>query len=547
MSWVRNALAAETPQKPRSSLQSSAEVVVAPQLPEEDMDKKQSSGDAVDASQPQEDFMHEKKSNGEVFGLPQSQEDAIDEKQSTVEAVVAPQPQEERDDEQTKQSWNIGDIGKLHGRVGRLLQCPDSFNRVRMEYADGTQSSYVGIGEIERGTMDEWCEDELAALSAEVFEAEEVKKAEAEVLAVEASIAQERKLAEKRIRKSLVSISRKSFFYDCREEESDDEDAKLGAALRNALPEEGSLPSTDEALVVPQLQVEGTDMNEEETAQSWNIGDIAKLHGRVGKLSQGPDSFNRVRMEYADGTQSSYVGIGEIGRGTADEWHQAELEILSAEALEAEEVKKAEAEVLAVEISIAEERRLAEKRIRKSLVCIGELPSEDSDDEDARLENTVARSEFFGAMMKCAMSPKQGAKKESKDKNREAQRKRKRIVNPYAEVGEDVVQRDQRRRGGKQKAKESGRAVARIPKRSRDTLSDDDTPPRALSSAATAAALEVLPGATQEIFEAPDAPEAGLLTTPPAPDTFLRRCSNPRRLSYPEEPLCATADEEKTL
>jgi len=144
-----------------------------------------------------------------------------------------------------------------------------------------------------------------------------------------------------------------------------------------------------DAVGTPQLQSEP--MDDTTPSQTiWKIGDIAKLQGRLGKVSQGPDSSNRVTLEFADGSQCSNLDIEELVPGTLEEWQDAEVAQLSTEVFEAAEVQEAEAQMIAAEASIEEERKLAEERIRISMVEMGEAMSgDDSADEAASIEGRV--------------------------------------------------------------------------------------------------------------------------------------------------------------
>jgi len=182
-----------------------------------------------------------------------------------------------------------------------------------------------------------------------------------------------------RKQKSRKSIAADDAWSILENLEKKSEDEKRKSWVRNALAEY-EIRANDEPADAP----EQTATASENTNSDWHLGDVAWLNGRVGQVV----GFRyRAVIEYADAVNSpdAHVecDIGDLQRGTADEWNEGRVARLAAEVFEAKPVKQAEAKVRAAEKSIAQERKLSKIRIRNAMKAMGESLSDDSENDTA--------------------------------------------------------------------------------------------------------------------------------------------------------------------
>mmetsp|Transcript_6692 Transcript_6692/g.10819 ORF Transcript_6692/g.10819 Transcript_6692/m.10819 type:complete len:816 (+) Transcript_6692:83-2530(+) len=206
-------------------------------------------------------------------------------------------------------------------------------------------------------------------------------KPEKPVILAANSVEEERSHTRKQ--KSRKSIAADDAWSILENLEKKSEDEKRKSWVRNALAEY-EIRANDETVDAP----EQTASASENANSDWHLGDVAWLNGRVGQVV----GFRyRAVIEYADAVNSpdAHVecDIGDLQRGTADEWNEGRVARLAAEMFEAKPVKQAEAKVRAAEKSIAQERKLSKIRIRNAMRAMGESLSDDSehDTDDAAM------------------------------------------------------------------------------------------------------------------------------------------------------------------
>jgi len=60
--------------------------------------------------------------------------------------------------------------------------------------------------------------------------------------------------------------------------------------------------------------------------RAWPRGAIVIHEGRVGKLYTAPDKQNKVRLEWVDGSKSTFIPISELRRAADSDWEEAKRE-----------------------------------------------------------------------------------------------------------------------------------------------------------------------------------------------------------------------------